>query len=178
VTKLGWGLADIRVDRVIYTTITLMSILIVYDGWATLTFKGVAAVIVGPMLCIFLGHVFGAGMGMRVEQGRTLNRDERRDILIDESRFLLLLVPPLGILCLLWAVGVDYTEIIQVIVGVGVLSLGFWGGVAGKRAHLTGWSFVLSVAYGLLMGSVILALQAFLRPGEGTLQALAALAGT
>ena len=155
-----------------------MSILIVYDGWATLTFGGVAAVIVGPMLCIFLGHVFGAGMGMRVEQGRPLNRAERREILTVESRFLLLLVPPLAILCVLWAFGVDYTEIIQTIVAVGVLSLGFWGGVAGRRAHLTGWSFVLSVAYGLLMGSVILVLQAILRPGEVTLHTLTALAGS
>ena len=50
-------------DRVIYTTITLMSVLVVYDGWATLSFGGVAAVIIGPMLAIprprvrsFSGH--------------------------------------------------------------------------------------------------------------------------
>ena len=48
-------------DRVIYTTITLDAVLVVYDGWATLSFGGVAAVIVGPMR-IFLGHVFGASL--------------------------------------------------------------------------------------------------------------------
>ena len=60
-------MSDLRVDRVIYTTITLMSVLVVYDGWASLTFWGAVAVIVGPMLCIFLGHVFGAALGTRVE---------------------------------------------------------------------------------------------------------------
>ena len=88
-----WRLEDVPVDRLIYTTITLMSILIVYDGWATLTLAGVVAVIVGPMLAIFLGHVFGAGMGTRVQFGRPLTGAERRAVFVEESRFLLLLVP-------------------------------------------------------------------------------------
>ncbi len=45
----------IRVDRVIYTTITLLSLLIIYDGWEQLRFWNVVAVIVGPILAIFLG---------------------------------------------------------------------------------------------------------------------------
>ena len=46
----------------------------------------------------------------------------------------------------------------------GVLSLGAWGGVAGRRAGLTGWPLALSIAYGLVLGGVILALQAVLQP--------------
>ena len=168
-----WALRSIRVDRLIYTTITLMSVLIVYDGWATLSFGGVVSVIVGPMLAIFLGHVFGAVLGTRVELGRPLSRAERRTVLAEESRFLLLLVPPLTILGVLALAGVTYTRIIQVIVVTGVLSLGFWGGVAGRRAQLTGWRFVASIAFGLVVGGLILALQAVLRPGQGTLRVLA-----
>jgi hypothetical protein len=41
-------------------------------------------------------------------------------------------------LVILTIVGVSYTRIIQVIVLTGVLSLGVWGGVAGRRAELTG----------------------------------------
>jgi hypothetical protein len=165
-----WALQDIPVDRVIYTTITLMSILIVYDGWATLSFWGVVAVIVGPTLAVFLGHVFGAALGTRVELGRPLTRHEHRDVLVKESRLLLLLVPPLGILVVLRIAGLSYTRIIQVVVIAGVLSLGFWGAVAGRRARLTGWAMVASVAYGLVIGGLILCLQALLRPGEGNLQ--------
>jgi hypothetical protein len=76
--KARWGSQDLQVDRVIYTTITLMSVLIVYDGWASLTFWGVVAVIVGPILCIFFGHVFGATLGTRVELGKPLSHRERR----------------------------------------------------------------------------------------------------
>jgi hypothetical protein len=163
-------MSDVRVDRVIYTTITLMSVLVVYDGWASLTFWGAVAVIVGPMLCIFLGHVFGAALGTRVELGRPLTRREGRRVLVKESRFLLLLVPPLGILVALTIVGVSYTRIIQVIVIVGTLSLGYWGAVAGLRARLTGWALAASIGYGLFLGSLILVLLTLLRPGQGTLR--------
>jgi hypothetical protein len=122
------------------------------------------------MLAIFLGHVFGAALGTRVELGRPLTRRERRDALVKESRFLLLVVPPLGILVVLWLVGISYTRIIQVIVVAGVLSLGFWGGLAGRRARLTGWGLAASVAYGLVVGALILLMQAWLRPGQGNLR--------
>ena len=163
------GLLHIRIDRVIYTTITLMSLLIVYNGWASLSFWGAAAVIIGPVLAIFLGHVFGAAQGTRVEFGRKLTRHERRALIVRESLFLLIVVPPLAILVVLSVAGVSDTAIVQVIVFVGVLSLGFWGAVAGRRAGLTGWALVASVAYGLFMGALVLMLDVVLRPGQGAL---------
>jgi hypothetical protein len=156
----------IRVDRMIYTTITLLCVLIIYDGWEQLQFWDVVAVIVGPSVAIFLGHVFGAGLGTRVALGRKLSRRERRAVFVEECRFLLVPVLPLTILVVLAIAGVSYTRIIQVIVMTGVLSLGFWGGVAGRRAGLTGWALVISIAYGLLVGGIILALQAILQPGH------------
>jgi hypothetical protein len=71
---------------------------------------------------------------------------------VEECRFLLVTVPPLAILVVLTIVGISYTRIIQVIVFTGVLSLGVWGGVAGRRAGLSGWALVLSIASGLLLG--------------------------
>jgi hypothetical protein len=131
-----------------------------------LQFWDVVAVIVGPSVAIFLGHVFGAGLGTRVALGRKLSRRERRAVFVEECRFLLVPVLPLTILVVLAIAGVSYTRIIQVIVMTGVLSLGFWGGVAGRRAGLTGWALVISIAYGLLVGGIILALQAILQPGH------------
>ena len=63
---------EIRVDRVIYTTVTLMAVLIIYDAWEQLRFWNVVTVIVGPLLAIFLSHVFGATLGSRVALGRPL----------------------------------------------------------------------------------------------------------
>ncbi len=153
-------------DRVIYTTITLLTVLIIYDGWEQLRFWDVVTVIVGPILAIFMGHVFGAALGTRVALGRPLTRHERRAVFVEECRFLLVAVPPLAILVVLTIVGVSYTRIIQVIVLTGVLSLGVWGGVAGRRAGLTGWALVLSIASGLFLGGIILVLQALLQPGH------------
>jgi hypothetical protein len=160
------GRLKIRVDRVIYTTITLLTVLIIYDGWEQLRFWDVVTVIVGPIVAIFMGHVFGAALGTRVALGRPLIRQERRAVFVEECRFLLVAVPPLAILVVLAIVGVSYTRIIQVIVFTGVLSLGVWGGVAGRRAGLTGWALVLSIASGLILGGIILVLQAVLQPGH------------
>src|SRR3954447_13804901 len=95
------GRYEIRVDRVIYTTITLLSVLIIYDGWATLHFRDVVAVLFGPILAIFLSHVFGAELGTRVAVGRPLTGSERRGLMAEECRYLLVPVPPLVILAVL-----------------------------------------------------------------------------
>ena len=164
--KTRVGRLKIRVDRVIYTTITLMSVLIIYDGWEQLRFRSVVVVMLGPILAIFLSHVFGAALGTRVALGRPLTRRERRAVFVEECRFLLVAVPPLAILVVLTIADVSYTRIIQVIVLTGVLSLGVWGGVAGRRAGVTGWALALPIAYGLLLGGIILVLQALLQPGH------------
>lgn len=95
-----------------------------------------------------------------------MTRPERRAVFLEECRFLLLAVPPLAILVVLTIAGMSYSWIIKVIVLTGVLSLGVWGGVAGRRAGLTGWPLVLSIGYGLVLGGIILALQAVLQPGH------------
>lgn len=160
------GRLHIRVDRLIYTTVTLLSVLIIYDGWATLQFWDVVAVIVGPIVAIFLSHAFGAELGMRVALGRPLTGTERRAVILEESRFLLILVPPLLILTVLALAGVSNNAIIRIIVGVGVLSLGFWGAVAARRAGLTGWSLTAAALFGLAVGCIILILQGLLQPGH------------
>ena len=164
--KTRVGRLKIRADRVIYTTITLLCVLIIYDGWEQLEFRAVATGIAGPVLAIFLGHVFGAALGMRVAQGRPLTRREHRVVFVEECRFLLIAVPPLVILVGLTIAGVSYPRFIQVIVLSGVVSLGVWGGVAGRRAGLTGWGLILSVLYGFMLGGLVLALQALLQPGQ------------
>ena len=68
-------------------------------------------------------------------------------------------------LFVLAAFGVSYSRAIQVDVLLGVISLGFWGGLAGRRAGLTGWPFIGAVLYGLAVGGVILALHTLLQPG-------------
>ena len=164
------GRLNIRVDRLVYTTITLISVLIIYDGWNGLSFRGVLTVILGPILAFFLSHLFGAELGTRVALGRPLTWRERRAAFVEESRFLIIAAPPVLILSVLRLAGVSYGRIIQVIVLTGVASLGFWGGIAGRRAGLTGWGIVAATAFGLVLGVVVLALQAVLQPGHDPFQ--------
>ena len=160
------GRLKIRADRLIYTIITLLCVLIIYDGWEDLRFWSVVAVIVGPSVAVFLSHTFGAALGMRVAQGRPLTRRERWTVIAEECRFLLVVIPPLVVLVVLTLAGVSYSRSIQVIVLIGVLSLGAWAGVAARRAGLRGGPFVLSIAYGLFIGCIVLLLQAILQPGQ------------
>jgi hypothetical protein len=151
------------VDRVVTTTIMLMSVLVLYDGWGNLKLIGVVAVIVGPVLAMVLAHVFAASIARQVELKRTPTGRERTRIVRDESRFLLVAVPPVAVA--LYLVGLSLSDCIQAVLWVGLISLGFWGGVAGRRAGLTGWHLVLSVAAGLLVGGIVLGLQVLLKPG-------------
>jgi len=49
----------VDIERQVYTTVVLMSVLVVYDGWHELaSFLGVAAVIVAPVLAILAAHFF------------------------------------------------------------------------------------------------------------------------
>jgi hypothetical protein len=122
-----WGRTRPSIDRVIYTTITMLSVLIVYDGWADLTFWGVTAVLLGPVLAMFFPHVYAMGLAQRVELGRRLSRDERWAVIAGESWILLLVLPPLAILSVMSTAGVAYNHIVQAIVWTGVISLGAWG---------------------------------------------------
>jgi len=156
----------IDVDRIVYATITLMSVLVIYDGWTNLKFIEIVGVIFGPVFAMFLGHSFSAAISRQVEYGRTLSNAERIAVLGSEAPFLLLCVPPIVIAIALHLAGMSLNDSINIVVWIGVGSLGFWGGVAGRRAGLGGLRLASAVLAGLLVGGVILVLQVLLQPGK------------
>jgi hypothetical protein len=94
---MGSATRPILVDRIVYTTITVMSVLITYDGWQHLKLIDVVGVIIGSVVAMFLAHVFSAAQAKQVEVGRDLTWDDRTTFVKSESRFLLLCVPPVAI---------------------------------------------------------------------------------
>jgi hypothetical protein len=140
-----------------------MSVLIVYGGWQQLRFRDVVGVIVGPVLAMFLSHLFAATLARQVELGRAVTGTERARIARSESPFLLLAVPPVVFVGLL---GSSLSASIRWLVVLGAASLGYWGGVAGRRSGMSGWRLVLAVAAGLIIGALVLALDVFLQPGQ------------
>lgn len=156
----------VLVDRIIYATITIMSVLIIYDGWQKLRLIDVVGVIVGPVLAMFLAHVFSAAMAQHVEVERVLTRSEWGAVVRRQASFLLLCVPPVAIVSVLFAFGVSLNDSIKATLWAGTVSLGCWGFVAGRRARFVGWRLVGVVVLGLLIGVVVLLIQVFLQPGK------------
>ena len=161
------------VERVAYGTITIMCVLVVYDGWSQLKLLGVLGVIVGPIVAMFISHVFSSSLAQQIDVGRTLNRAERINTIRSESRFLLLSVPPAFLAVVLSVSGVSLTLTIRIILCVGVGTLGFWGGLAGRRAGFTGWHLVLAVLAGLVVGLLVQAIEIFLQPGKAVTDGVA-----
>jgi hypothetical protein len=159
------GLRPATVDRIVYTTITMMSVLIVYDGWHRLRIIDVIGVIVGPVLAMFISHVFSASMARQMESEAALTAGQRLAIVGAELPFLLFCVPPLALLLIQYLMGVSLTDAIRVTLWLGALSLGGWGFVVGRRSHSRGWSLAVSTVAGLFVGMVVLLLQVFLQPG-------------
>jgi hypothetical protein len=156
----------VLVDRIVYATITIMSVLIIYDGWEHLKLIDVVAVILGPVLAMFIAHVFSAVMAQHVEVGHILSRQEWAGIVRIQAPFLLLSVPPLAVVSVLYAFNLSLTDAIRVTLWLGTASLGYWGFVAGRRAGFVGWRMVAVVAAGLVLGIVILLIQVILQPGK------------
>ncbi len=60
------------------------------------------------------------------------------------------------------------TDSIRVIIWLEGLSLTFWAGVAARRAGFRGRSFALALVAGMIVSSVVLALQVVIEPGTAT----------
>ena len=169
--------ADLRphaISREVYGTITVTSVLIVYDGWGKVTMLDAIVVMVGPVLAMYIGHCFAASLAGQVAHGRPLTRRELLATARAESGFLLLAVPPLVVLVVLTTAGAALSDAIRVVIWVSAASLGFWGGFAARRAGSAGWRVARGVLGGLLVGGIVLALQVFLQPGEAVSNGVAA----
>jgi archaellum biogenesis protein FlaJ (TadC family) len=168
-TGFGYGSRPVYLDRAIYTTITLMSVLILYDGWQNLNFRAAVWVILAPVFAMFVSHVFSASLARQAELHRHPGGSETMRIIRTESRFLLLATPALALLIILTVARISLGRSIQAVIFLEGASLGFWGFVAGRRAGLAGWPLVRTVVFGLIVGLLVLALQVFLQPRNASL---------
>jgi hypothetical protein len=154
------------IGRIVTATITLVCVLIVYDGWETLKLLDVVLIVVAPVIAIFTSHLFSTNLVEQVRLGRRPTLQEWLANARFEARFLLLAVPPLGVLLVLRAASVALTDAVQVVIWLEALSLAFWAGVAAWYAGLRGRSIALSLLRGLVVSAVVLLLQIFLQPGK------------
>ncbi len=154
------------VGRIVTATVALVSLLIVYDGWAALELFDVVVVIVGPVVAICTTHIFSGSLVQLVALGRPPTMKEWLATARFESRFLLLAVPPLAVLLVLELANVALTDSIRVVIWLEALSLSFWAGLAAWYAGLRGRLLGFSILAGLLISVMILLLQLMLQPGK------------
>lgn len=159
------------IGRIVTATIALVCVLIVYDGWAALKLFDVVLIVVGPVIAIFTSHLFSSTLVQEVELGRRPTIREWLATARFESGFLLLAVPPLGVLLVLRIANVTLTDSVQVVIWLEALSLSFW---AAWCAGLRGRSLALSILGGLVVSTMVLLLQVFLQPGKALNDGVAA----
>ena len=66
----------VAINRAVVGTITVTSVLIVYDSWASRKLLDVVAIIVGPVLAMFIAHVFAGALAAYAARGRHLSKSE------------------------------------------------------------------------------------------------------
>lgn len=152
-------------ERLTYATIVLMSVLVVYDGWAELTsFLGVAVVIIGPLIALTVAHFFAGVLQAYAEQHRPLTARELRHLAAEQPQALLAAVPPLVVLLIGWISPLDARNTITVLLWVGAFTLVALTALAARHAGLRGWRWLLVSLSGGLVGLIVISLQVLLKP--------------
>ncbi len=164
-SMLHLGRIRMRLDRLVYATVVLMSVLVVYDGWESLTtFGGMAVVIIAPILALAVAHLFAEAMDAYATLRRPLVAHEWRRIVLDQGPWLFAAVPPLVILGLGWISPLDARSTIVVLLWTGLATLVVLAAVAGYRAGFRGWRLAVAGLSGGVVGLIVISLQIVLKP--------------
>lgn len=144
-----------------------MAVLVVYDDWtADIRFLGVVTVVVGPTLALALAHLFAKALEFHIQESRRPSAAQWRHLIAHAAQFLMVAIPPpLVILCVTSLLpGHTVSSSIRTMLHLGVLSLGFWGWVAGRRCGYTDSRLILPTLARFLIGLVIIGFQLVLKP--------------
>jgi hypothetical protein len=147
------------IGRFVSGTIVVTSVLVVYDGSASLSVLDVVAIVVGLPIAIVIGHMLAWSLSDEAALGRRPTNGELLRTVRRESRFLLVAAPQIVLLLVLSLAGLSLNDIVQVLIWAGAASLGFWGGVGALSAGLGGWGIALGVLMGFAVGGVVLLFQ-------------------
>lgn len=153
----------------------ITSTLVIYDGWANLRVLGAVAVILGPLVAMVIAHLFAASLAAYADLRRRSTTRELLQIARREARFLLVCVPQIALLLALKLAGVSLNGSVRVVIWTSAASLGFWGGLAARRAGLRGRGIALGVLAGFAAGGAVLLVQVFLQPGVAITNGVAAI---
>ena len=164
--RLRIGRFHVDVTSWVYCTVTLMSVLAVYDGWEERKrYLGVVVIVVAPTVALALAHLFATVLDFHVHRNRPPTGPEWRVLIAHANQNLWVAGPPLVVLVITgWIPTVDLPGSIRAMMWFLTLSLGFWGWFAGRRAGLVGWRLLVAAVAGLLVGLVVIGIQIAFKP--------------
>jgi hypothetical protein len=158
----------LRMDphRIIYSTILLMTAYAIYDeGDTPFDGQGYIALIgvsIAPLFALAMAHVFSDALDMQIRNGRRLTGHDRRHLLATNLQYVYVAIPPMMVIAVLGLLAWDANDVLGVVQLMGVLSLGWWGWFAGRKAGVSrarrAW-FAFSYA---VMGLVVIGVELIL----------------
>lgn len=159
------GPVPVSIERMVYATVVLMSVLVVYDGWQGLTtYAGVVAVIVAPTLALGVAELFAGSVEAHLRLERPLTAHDWGLLLLDQVQNLLAAVPPLVILGIGWLTPDKAFSTITVILWTGLMTLVVLALLAAARAGIRGWRLAVAGLMGGVAGLIVISLQVVLKP--------------
>jgi hypothetical protein len=149
--------------RIIYATILLMTAYAIYDeGTAPLktgAYVDLVGLSIGPLFALAMAHAFSDALDIQIRYQRRLTGHDRRHLLWTNLQYLYVAIPPMLLILGLGLLQWDANVVLEFVQLMGLLSLGWWGYYAGRKAQVSRprrWMFALNYA---LMGLVVIAVE-------------------
>jgi hypothetical protein len=165
VVDLEFRIGRLSMDphRIIYATILLMTAYAIYDeGTAPLktgSYLELLGLSIAPLFALAMAHAFSDALDMQIRYQRRLTGHDRRHLLWTNLQYLYVAIPPMLLILGLGLLQWDANDVLELVQLMGLLSLGWWGYYAGRKARVSRprrWLFAFNYA---LMGLVVIAVE-------------------
>lgn len=152
--------------RIIYATILLMTAYAIYDEGTSPIKTGpyfeLFGLSIAPLFALAMAHAFSDALDLQIRYQRRLTGSDRRHLIAANLQYLYVAVPPMLLIAVLALLTWDANDILAIVQLLGLLSLGWWGYFAGRKAgvsQLRRWTFAVNYS---LMGLVVILVELIL----------------
>lgn len=165
VVDLEFRVGPLSMDphRIIYATILLMTAYAIYDeGTAPLRTGSYVALLglsLAPLFALAMAHAFSDALDLQIRYGRRLTGADRRHLLASNLQYLYVAIPPMLLIIALGLLQWDANDVLTVVQVMGLISLGWWGYYAGRKAgvsRIRRWTFAANYSF---MGLIVIAVE-------------------
>ncbi len=146
--------------RIIYSTILLMTAYAIYDEGTSPLKTGAYLELLGlsiaPLFALAMAHAFSDALDLQIRNQRRLTGSDRRHLAATNLQYLYVAIPPMMLIVALGLLGWDASDVLLIVQLLGLLSLGWWGYYAGRKANVSQvrrWTFAINYS---LMGVIVI----------------------